>query len=74
MALNNISKTISFNAQSVDGNDNPLAYMSATVMSSGEISKNYSINNKETYKDNKTTIEADWDEFSEAVDELVELV
>ena len=46
------------------------AYFNAQIPDSGNISVNYSIQNREIYSANKETFDADYDEFRKKVDEI----
>lgn len=66
-----LSITKSTNVQgtsSVDGKQ--YAYFNAQIPDTGNISVNYSIQNREIYNANKEVFDADYDEFRKKVDEI----
>ena len=68
--LNNFSKQINLSATSdveVDGNNNVVMYMNATINSNGDVNINQSIRNKELYIANQETVDADYIEFKKSV-------
>lgn len=68
--LNNFSKQINLSATSdveVDGKNNVVMYMNATITSNGDVNINQSIRNKELYIVNQETIDADYIEFKKSV-------
>lgn len=68
--LNNFSKSINLSATSeieVDGKNNVVMYMNATINSSGDVNINQSIRNKELYVANQEVVDADYVEFKASV-------
>ena len=68
--LNNFSKSITLSATSdieVDGKNNTVMYMNATITASGDVNINQSIRNKELYIANQEAIDADYAEFKKSV-------
>ena len=68
--LNNFSKSITLSATSdieVDGKNNTVMYMNATITASGDVNINQSIRNKELYIANQETVDADYIEFKKSV-------
>ena len=68
--LNNFSKSITRSATSdieVDGKNNTVMYMNATITASGDVNINQSIRNKELYIANQEAIDADYIEFKKSV-------
>ena len=68
--LNNFSKQINLSATSdveVDGKNNVVMYMNATINSNGDVNINQSIRNKELYIANQETVDADYSEFKKSV-------
>ena len=68
--LNNFSKQINLSATSdieVDGKNNTVMYMNATITASGDVNINQSIRNKELYIVNQETVDADYIEFKKSV-------
>lgn len=68
--LNGFSKQINLSATSdieVDGKNNVVMYMSATITSNGDVNINQSIRNKELYIANQETVDADYADFKKSV-------
>ena len=68
--LNSFSKSITLSATSdieVDGKNNVVMYMNATVSSNGDVNINQSIRNKELYIANQELVDADYVEFKRSV-------
>lgn len=68
--LNSISKSINLSATSdieVDGKNNVVMYMNATINSNGDVNINQSIRNKELYIANQETVDTDYSEFKKSV-------
>ena len=68
--LNNFSKSITLSATSdieVDGKNNVVMYMNATINSNGDVNINQSIRNKELYIANQEAVDADYAEFKKSV-------
>ena len=68
--LNSFSKSITLSATSdieVDGKNNVVMYMDATVSSNGDVNINQSIRNKELYIANQELVDADYIEFKRSV-------
>lgn len=68
--LNSISKSINLSATSdieVDGKNNVVMYMNATINSNGDVNINQSIRNKELYIANQETVDTDYSGFKESV-------
>ena len=68
--LNSFSKSITLSATSdieVDGKNNVVMYMNATINSNGDVNINQSIRNKELYIANQELIDADYVEFKKSV-------
>lgn len=68
--LNNFSKQINLSATSdveVDGKNNVVMYMNATITSNGDVNINQSIRNKELYIANQETVDTDYAEFKKSV-------
>lgn len=64
-----IQKSTNVNGtSSVDGNQ--YAYFNAQIPDNGNISVNYSIQNREIYAANKETFDTDYDEFRKKVDDI----
>lgn len=73
--LNNFSKSINLSATSeieVDGKNNVVMYMNATINSSGDVNINQSIRNKELYVANQEVVDADYAEFKASIMTYVE--
>ena len=73
--LNSFSKSITLSATSdieVDGKNNVVMYMNATINSNGDVNINQSIRNKELYISNQDVIDADYTEFKTSVMAYVE--
>ena len=73
--LNGLTKSINLSATSdieVDGKNNVVMYMSATINSNGDVNINQSIRNKELYIANQDVVDADYAEFKAAVMTYVE--
>ena len=73
--LNGLTKSINLSATSdieVDGKNNVVMYMNATINSNGDVNINQSIRNKELYIANQDVVDADYAEFKEAVMTYVE--
>ena len=68
--LNSFSKSITLSATSdieVDGKNNVVMYMNATINSNGDVNINQSIRNKELYIANQELVDADYVEFKRSV-------
>ena len=68
--LNNFSKSITLSATSdieVDGKNNTVMYINATITASGDVNINRSIRNKELYIANQELVDADYVEFKKSV-------
>ena len=68
--LNSFSKSITLSATSdieVDGKNNVVMYMNATINSNGDVNINQSIRNKELYIANQETVDIDYIEFKKSV-------
>ena len=68
--LNSFSKSITLSATSdieVDGKNNVVMYMNATINSNGDVNINQSIRNKELYIANQEAVDADYAEFKKSV-------
>ena len=68
--LNNFSKSITLSATSdieVDGKNNTVMYMNATINVNGDVNINQSIRNKELYIANQDVVDADYTEFKTSV-------
>ena len=68
--LNSFSKSITLSATSdieVDGKNNVVMYMNATINSNGDVNINQSIRNKELYISNQDVVDADYTEFKTSV-------
>ena len=68
--LNNFSKQINLSATSdieVDGKNNTVIYMNATITANGDVNINQSIRNKELYIANQETVDTDYIEFKKSV-------
>ena len=68
--LNSFSKSITLSATSdieVDGKNNVVMYMNATINSNGDVNINQSIRNKELYIANHETVDTDYIEFKKSV-------
>ena len=73
--LNGLTKSINLSATSdieVDGKNNVVMYMNATINSNGDVNINQSIRNKELYIANQDVVDADYAEFKGAVMTYVE--
>ena len=73
--LNSFSKSITLSATSdieVDGKNNVVMYMNATINSNGDVNINQSIRNKELYISNQDVVDADYTEFKTYVMDYVE--
>ena len=73
--LNSFSKSITLSATSdieVDGKNNVVMYMNATINSNGDVNINQSIRNKELYISNQDVVDADYTEFKTSVMDYVE--
>lgn len=73
--LNSFSKSITLSATSdieVDGKNNVVMYMNATINSNGDVNINQSIRNKELYISNQDVVDADYTEFKTSVMAYVE--
>ena len=73
--LNNFTKSINLSASSdieVDGKNNIIMYMNATITSGGDVNINQSIRNKELYVANQEIIDADCTAFKSEVMTYVE--
>ena len=73
--LNSFSKSIKLSATSdieVDGKNNVVMYMNATINSNGDVNINQSIRNKELYISNQDVVDADYTEFKTSVMAYVE--
>ena len=73
--LNSFSKSITLSATSdieVDGKNNVVMYMNATINSNGDVNINQSIRNKELYIANQDVVDADYTEFKTSVMAYVE--
>ena len=73
--LNSFSKSITLSATSdieVDGKNNVVLYMNATINSNGDVNINQSIRNKELYISNQDVVDADYTEFKTSVMAYVE--
>ena len=72
--LNNFTKTINLSATSdieVDGKNNVVMYMNATINVNGDVNINQSIRNKELYITNQEEVDTDFAEFKKSVMEYV---
>ena len=68
--LNSFSKQINLSATSdveVDGKNNVVMYMNATINANGDVNINQSIRNKELYIANQELVDADYIEFKKFV-------
>ena len=68
--LNSIAKSINLSATSdieVDGKNNVVMYMNATINSNGDVNINQSIRNNELYIANQETVDTDYSEFKKSV-------
>ena len=68
--LNSFSKSITLSSTSdieVDGKNNVVMYMNATINSNGDVNINQSIRNKELYISNQDAVDADYTEFKKSV-------
>lgn len=68
--LNNFSRSITLSATSdieVDGKNNTVMYMNATITANGDVNINQSIRNKELYITNQEAVDADYVEFKKSV-------
>ena len=73
--LNSFSKSITLSATSdieVDGKNNVVMYMNATINSNGDVNINQSIRYKELYISNQDVVDADYTEFKTSVMAYVE--
>ena len=73
--LNGLTKSINLSATSdieVDGKNNVVMYMNATINSNGDVNINQSIRNKELYIANQEVVDADFAEFKTFVMAYVE--
>ena len=73
--LNSFSKSITLSATSdieVDGKNNVVMYMNATINLNGDVNINQSIRNKELYISNQDVVDADYTEFKTSVMAYVE--
>ena len=73
--LNSFSKSITLSATSdieVDGKNNVVMYMNATINSNGDVNINQSIRNKELYISNQDVVDADYTEYKTSVMAYVE--
>ena len=73
--LNGLTKSINLSATSdieVDGKNNVVMYMNATINSNGDVNINQSIRNKELYIANQDVVDADYAEFKASVMTYVE--
>ena len=73
--LNSLSKSINLSATSdieVDGKNNVVMYMNATIASGGDVNINQSIRNRELYIANQELVDADFAEFKTSVMTYVE--
>ena len=73
--LNSLSKSINLSATSdieVDGKNNVVMYMNATITSGGDVNINQSIRNKELYVTNQEIVDSDFAEFKTTVMAYVE--
>ena len=73
--LHSFSKSITLSATSdieVDGKNNVVMYMNATINSNGDVNINQSIRNKELYISNQDVVDADYTEFKTSVMAYVE--
>ena len=73
--LNNFTKSINLSASSdieVDGKNNIIMYMNATITSGGDVNINQSIRNKELYVANQEIVDADFTAFKSEVMTYVE--
>ena len=73
--LNGLTKSINLSATSdieVDGKNNIVMYMNATINSNGDVNINQSIRNKELYIANQDVVDVDYAEFKAAVMTYVE--
>ena len=73
--LNSFSKSITLSATSdieVDGKNNVVMCMNATINSNGDVNINQSIRNKELYISNQDVVDADYTEFKTSVMAYVE--
>ena len=72
--LNNFTKTTTLSASSdieVDGKNNLVMYMNATINSNGDVNINQSIRNKDLYITNQEEVDTDFVEFKKSVMEYV---
>lgn len=73
--LNGLTKSINLSATSdieVDGKNNVVMYMNATINSNGDVNINQSIRNKELYIANQDVVDADFTAFKTEVMTYVE--
>ena len=73
--LNNFTKSTTLSASSdieVDGKDNIIMYMNATINANGDVNINQSIRNKDLYITNQEEVDADFAEFKTSVMAYVE--
>ena len=69
------TKTISINGTSsveVNGVKTPVVYFNAQIQADGKYNVNYSVQNDELYKANKSTVKTDRDKFEAIVESLTD--